>query len=150
MKQLLNLVSIFLYCQYKAPQLMMDLPSYCSVKVTGIRKRSNSFILDYECKGRSGYISLDLEQHVFHMTGPDLTETEYLGSAGLGIIAIGLPSIILTFPLWATTGLIIGLMEHLSKMNRHSLSLWLRLKNQLDFETQQQFKIALRNNHGNL
>ena len=125
--------------QFQAPRLLLNLPRITEVEVIDIQKLTGKIIIKFQTMDRSSEMILDLDQdQIIWKDGAyfDLTGEEHIGTDSFGTLVLGLPSIVITAPalvantlFWKTSNKVFG-------MSRHALSIWCRLRHQLDHETQ--------------
>lgn len=163
---------LILLSQLAAPAMAMDFPSLHSLQITSAKTYPKEFTKHYYdyllledpqelperliIKGRvakkSGggifIIGINLEDNtIVEATWDALNNKPYYGSAAIGIVIFGLPGLIISSPLIIATYILYGLLKKISGMNKDSLAIYLKLRNQLSEENKKLLKLALKN-HG--
>lgn len=155
-----NIVITALLCQFWAPALLVDFPHcFHPLQIETIVKHkrgmTNSFYGYFHLdtpeelperlviRGRAGkgsnlsnfVIGINLETDTVEFANwNDLCGHQYLGSAEIGIAAIGLPGILVSMPLLILARPVYSLLERLTGMDRHTWVAYLKLKPQVASE----------------
>jgi hypothetical protein len=133
--------------QFKAPRLLLDLPRVTSVEVTSVQKFAGRIVISLQTLGHDSEIILNLidDQIIWHDGAyNDLTGEYTIGTDSFETLALGLPSIVATASILAANSLFWKTSNRLFGMSRHALSIWCRLRHQLDHETQNHLLRMLR------
>lgn len=97
----------------------------------------------------SGNIELVIndESHTVIAKSSGVLEPPYQGSGIIGVYLIGLPGLVFFSPLLILNSLLWKILEKIFRMNKYSLVLYLKIKNQLNTFDKFKLKQALRNNY---
>jgi len=174
MLEILEAAGTVLLCQVLAPWTFMRWPSFGSLKVKKVTVREaedhtdvplaedwgkgaalvfsqheghlpKRTVIEYENSNHSrGWFTIDHENQTVDCNDGGMLTEPYGGSGELGLIFIGLPGLLLFSPILILNAIIWWLIESATGMNRYKLAVWLKTKNQLDPETRQAFKLALK------
>lgn len=125
--------------QVRAPKLLLDLPYIYDVEITKIEKSQDKTVIRFRAIGKDNYIILDTVGNQI-IWGPgayaDLTGHNHLGIDSLDILLLGAPAIAASAPLLAINSLVWKASKKLFGMSRHILSIWCRIRAQLDPDTE--------------
>lgn len=169
----LEILWILVASQVIAPVKAMNLPSFRPLTLTSVTRRPRGMYpdewgvfghgysreLEYEetpaqlilrgCAGkhRNWNISVDLEDETIgHADWCDLTYYTYGGSADIGLMLFGLPSLILTSPLWLATNFFRVLVRFLTPLDLDSWVILAKLASQLSSRDRRALWNAFRRN----
>lgn len=170
----LKFVGDILMCQIVAPIEYLDLPSIRKITVQSVTTsegRSSDIIAHVSTNGTTrlvttlpetpgkkttivlkdiyggGSILLDhFDDSIDSFSSNHwYTSNRYTGSGDIGIMLLGLPGILLATPLLIINALISMLIHTVTGMDKHALSFYLRIRNQLDNDVRLLLKRALMN-----
>lgn len=164
------MIPVILASQFLAPWMAIGFPSFHSLEVVSVKKYPRELTTNYYSylvlsepqelpkrmiiKGRLSkkdgcgtfIIGIDLENNIIESaTWNTLLNKPYYGSAEIGIVIFGLPGLIISFPFIIAIYNLYWLAQKLSGMNKDSLSIYLKLRNQLSKEDKLLLKNALKN-----
>lgn len=155
-----------LMSQVVAPTLMFDLPSFKKVTVTHIevleREMTNDFynfkdegpprmmprrcIIDGFTEDNSTFhIGINLEIKVIESIYSVPCRGDGMGSAEIGIMIFGIPSLILTSPIWGTYLAARFMFQSVAGMDHHMMNLWRQIKRQIPTELHDDVYQAFKN-----
>lgn len=125
--------------QLQGPKLLLNLPRLIEVEVTDVQKFTGRIIIKLRTINRNSEMILDLDHdQIIWKNGVyfDLTGEEHIGTDSFGTLILGLPAIMVTAPVLAVNTLFWKTSNKVFGMSRHAISIWCRLRHQLDRETQ--------------
>lgn len=159
--------------QFLAPLLVLDLPRISRIKVNELKERdafTREYVLHRDPSGREstirvrpespgtktvlkleddwgiGYVILDHNTQTISSNGNHhwWGSSNIGGSGDLGVLIFGIPGLLLSSPILILNGLLWRAVYSVTGMDRHQLSFYLRVKNQVDSYTQNLLKQALK------
>ncbi len=171
---LVKLAGTVVAVQAIAPVLAADLPSFHRLSVSRVKHRLHGMYNDsYESlvhgfmdptaleeepeqliiKGGSSdphsgpwTIGIDLEEQIIgYATWGSLTNKRDGGSGEIGVVLLGLPGLIVTSPLLVVWGLARSTLRWFTGMDLHTWLVWLKIRDQIPFEWQEQARTAFVN-----
>lgn len=158
--------------QFLAPWIVADPPSLTRIKVNDLKARdgfTEEYVLHRDPSGREstfrvhpelpgtktvlkledkrgiGWVILDHNTQTISSNGNHHWWGAHDGGSGdLGVIIFGLPGLLIASPLLILNGLFWRMVHYATGMEKHKLSFYLRIKNQVDDHTRNLLKQALK------
>lgn len=156
------MIKEILMCQIFAPLLVLDLPSLSAVNVTSIAelprqkiyRKYNLFdetevpkrlVITGKRNGHPFSIEVNLENNTLHRFDYNLVFGKGPSNSGeLGALILGLPGVMLTFPLLLSASLVQKFIKFLTGFSWHSLVFLSKIKKELTAEQLSVLKVVLK------
>lgn len=163
---MLSSIGTIIASQFIAPTLMFDVPDLHKLTISRVEVRSREVSEDYydprfvgpkvemperliidgfDGRGREWYLGINLEKYTIEAANWQvlLYQDANAHTSNLATVLVGLPSVIITSPLWLGFNVFLKSVEVITGMNHHSYSLWMKLKDQLPTEVRDFVRYAL-------